>query len=85
VLQANFIILAVLGIVTAIISIYYYINVVIHLYMQGKGDSAPVPGADLAIGLAGMVILGAILWLGIMPEPLLRVISSVVAALPAPG
>ena len=28
---------------------------------------------------------GAILWLGLLPEPLLRVISSVVAALPAPG
>ena len=85
VLQANFTILAVLGIATAIISIYYYINVVIHLYMQGKGDGAAVPGTDLAIGLAGMVILAAILWLGIMPEPLLRVISSVVAALPTPG
>ena len=85
VLQANFIILAVLGIVTAIISIYYYINVVIHLYMQEKGDGAAVPGADLAIGLAGAVILAAILWLGIMPEPLLQVISSIVAALPKPG
>jgi NADH-quinone oxidoreductase subunit N len=85
VLQANFVILAVLGIVTAIISIYYYINVVIHLYMQANSDGPAVPGADLAIGLAGAVILGAILWLGIMPEPFLRVISSVVAALPTPG
>ena len=85
VLQANFTILAVLGIATAIISIYYYINVVIHLYMQEKGEAAAVPGTDLAIGLAGMVILAVILWLGIMPEPLLQVISSVVAALPTPG
>ena len=72
VLQANFIILAVLGIATVIVSIYYYINVVIHLYMQEKGDSAAVPGTDLAIGLAGAVILAAILWLGIMPESLLQ-------------
>ena len=85
VLQANFIILAVLGIATAIISIYYYINVVIHLYMQEKGDSPAVPGTDPAIGLAGAVILAVILWLGIMPEPWLQVISSVVAALPTPG
>jgi NADH-quinone oxidoreductase subunit N len=85
VLQANFTILAVLGIITAIISIYFYINVVIHLYMPGKGDGAAVPAADLATGVAGAVILAAILWLGIMPEPWLRVISSVVAALPTPG
>ena len=85
VLQANFTVLAVLGLVTAIISIYYYMNVVIHLYMQEKGDGAAVPGAGLAIGLAGAAILATILWLGLMPEPLLRVISSVVAALPTPG
>jgi hypothetical protein len=30
-------------------------------------------------------ILAVILWLGIMPKPLLRVIPSVVAALPEPG
>ena len=44
VLQANFIILAVLGIATVIVSIYYYINVVVHLYMHEKGDSPAVPG-----------------------------------------
>lgn len=81
VLQANFFTLAVLGLVTAIISLYYYMHVVIYLYMQEKGDGAAVPGADLAIGLAGATIL----WLGLMPEPLLRVISSVVAALSTPG
>jgi NADH-quinone oxidoreductase subunit N len=85
VLQANFVILAILGIATAIISIYYYINVVIHLYMQGEGVGASVPGVDPAIGLAGTVILAVILWLGILPEPLLRVINSIVAALPQAG
>ncbi len=44
VLHANFIILAVLGIATVIVSIYYYINVVVHLYMHEKGDGAAVPG-----------------------------------------
>ena len=52
--------------------------------MHEKGDSAPVPGTDLAIGLAGAMILAAILWLGIMPESLLSVISSIVHALPKP-
>ena len=84
VLHAHFIILAVLGIATVIVSIYYYINVVVHLYMHEKGDSAAAPGTDLAIGLAGAMILAAILWLGIMPESLLSVISSIVQALPKP-
>jgi NADH-quinone oxidoreductase subunit N len=85
VLRANFTLLGVLGIATAIISIYYYINVVIRLYMPRQGDGAAVPAADLGIGLAGMVILAAILWLGLMPEPWLRVITSIAAALPTPG
>jgi NADH-quinone oxidoreductase subunit N len=84
VLQANFIVLAVLGMVTVIVSIYYYVNVVVHLYMQEKGDAATVPGSGLAIGLAGAIILVAILGLGIMPESLLSVISSIVQALPKP-
>jgi NADH-quinone oxidoreductase subunit N len=84
VLQANFIILAVLGMVTVIVSIYYYINVVVHLYMHEKGDSPAVPGTGLAIGLAGAMILAVILGLGIMPESLLQLISSIVSAWPKP-
>jgi hypothetical protein len=34
---------------------------------------------------ADFIILAVILWLGIRPKPLLRVIPSVVAALPRPG
>lgn len=56
----------------------------IRLYMQEKGETAAVPGADLASGLAGFVILAAILGLGIMPEFWLRLIAPIVAAPPQP-
>ncbi|MFZ5449480.1 MAG: NADH-quinone oxidoreductase subunit N [Thermodesulfobacteriota bacterium] len=84
VLNANFITLAVLGMLTAIISVYYYINFVIHLYMHERGPGIPVPGVDPGIGLAGALILAAILWLGILPDPLLQAISAIAAALPKP-
>lgn len=84
VLHAHFIILAVLGIFTVIVSIYYYINFLIHLYMHERGAGTPVARADLAIGLACAVILVTILWLGIIPDSLLRVISTITAALPKP-
>jgi NADH-quinone oxidoreductase subunit N len=87
VLHAHFIILAVLGILTVIVSIYYYINFLIHLYMHERCDpSAPacvlIPHADLAIGLACAVVLLGILWLGVIPDSLLQVISGIAANLP---
>ncbi|MFA5111138.1 MAG: NADH-quinone oxidoreductase subunit N [Desulfobaccales bacterium] len=83
VLRADFIILAVLGILTVIVSIYYYMNVVVHLYMREQGAGTPVFAADLAIGLACGVILIAILGLGIIPDSLLHLISGLAAALPS--
>jgi NADH-quinone oxidoreductase subunit N len=85
VLQANFIILAVLGIITVILSLYYYFKVVIHLYLHETGEPPAVPRTDLAIGLAGAVILAAIMGLGVLPGSLLQVIASIMAALPPPG
>ncbi len=84
VLRADFTILAVLGILTVILSIYYYMNVVVHLYLHERGSPPPVFAADPAIGLACAVILAAILWLGIIPDSLLNLISGIAAALPPP-
>jgi NADH-quinone oxidoreductase subunit N len=89
VLHAHFITLAVLGIITVIVSIYYYINFLIHLYMHERCDpSAPacvlVPPAGLAIGLACAAILVGIFWLGLLPDSLLQVLLNLVTALPKP-
>jgi NADH-quinone oxidoreductase subunit N len=84
VLNAKFIALAVIGMLTVILSIYYYINFVVHLYMHERRAGTPVPPADLAIGLAGAMILLGVLWLGVIPDSLLQVISSIAAALSKP-
>jgi NADH:ubiquinone oxidoreductase subunit 2 (subunit N) len=84
VLNAQFITLAVVGMLTVIISIYYYINFVVHLYMHERHHPARIPGSDVAIGLACAAILLGILWLGIIPDSLLQVISGIAANLPKP-
>jgi NADH-quinone oxidoreductase subunit N len=83
VLQANFVGLAVIGILTVIISIFFYLKVVVALYMRPQEKGLVLPGVDIPIGLAGAVILMLLLWLGVMPAPLLALIGRVVAALPA--
>jgi NADH-quinone oxidoreductase subunit N len=82
VLQADFPVLAVIGILTVIISISFYMKVVVYLYMQPTGRPVPVPGPDLSIRLAGAVIFLLIIWLGVAPSPLFAVIARVIASLP---
>jgi NADH-quinone oxidoreductase subunit N len=81
VVDANYLALAVIGMITVIISIYFYMKVVVALYMRPAAAGAVPPGADPGIGLACSVVGVMIFWLGIFPEPLFRVISRVVAAL----
>jgi NADH-quinone oxidoreductase subunit N len=83
VLHANYPALAVIGILTVIISIYFYLKVVVSLYMHPPAAGVVIPGADPGIRVAGALILLAILWLGIMPSPLLTLIGRLVAALPS--
>lgn len=77
VIKAGFVVLAVIGVVTAIISIYYYFKVLVSLYMRPAFRELTFPPVDLGIGLAGAVIFLAILWLGVNPSSLLAVITSI--------
>jgi len=81
--KAGYPVLAVLGILTAIVSIYYYVRVVVLLFM-----SLPECGAmPLREGLSERVATGGVLalvvCLGILPSPLLALITRIVAAWPA--
>jgi NADH-quinone oxidoreductase subunit N len=75
----NLVILALLGIVTAIISIYYYLKVVVILYM-GRETAADQrlekPGR--AALLACLVVAGGIFWFGLLPSSLLHVVAGLV-------
>jgi NADH-quinone oxidoreductase subunit N len=82
VIKAKFIILAVIGILTAIISIYYYFKVLVALYLRPVSRELQIPRLDFGIGLAGATILIAIVWLGVNPSSLLGVITNIAAFLP---
>ena len=84
VLRADYAGLAVIGILTVIIAIYYYMKVVIAMYMRPAAPGLTVPGVDLAGRLAGAVILAAIIFLGLWPSPLFTLTARMAAALPLP-
>lgn len=77
VLQADFILLAVIGIIAVMISIYVYFKVLVTLYMHPAGAKLDIPPADPGVYLAGAVIAGLIFWLGLMPAPFLAKMSSI--------
>jgi len=81
VLQARFIVLAALGIVTVMVSIYFYFKVIVALFMQPMGRKPVTPDLDLFARIAGIVVLILILWLGLLPSSLLSVIERIVSSL----
>ena len=73
-IEGGFVGLALIGIVAAIISIYFYLKVIVALYMR-PAEAIPTPiEVGFPAHLATTAILILILWLGILPSPLLDII-----------
>ena len=81
VLEARFVLLAVLGIATVIVSISYYFRVIVTLFMQPAEKRPATPDLDVFARIAAIVVFVLILWLGLMPSPLLSIIDQSVPLL----
>jgi NADH-quinone oxidoreductase subunit N len=64
---------AFIGILTSIVSVYYYLRVVYYLYMKepAEGHEVAATGGVFALGALTIVVIG-ILAIGIYPSPLFR-------------
>jgi len=82
-IKANETGLALVGIAGSVVSVYYYLRVLVHFYMREVPEPGPTPSAtrspQLAIGVALSVV--AILVLGIFPSSWVHVGSRAIAAL----
>jgi NADH-quinone oxidoreductase subunit N len=81
VLQARFLGLAAIGIVTVIVSIYFYFKIIVALFMQPMERKPVTPDLDLFARIAGIAVLIAILWLGLLPASFLSVMPPIVSSL----
>lgn len=77
VLNANFLVLAAVGIATVIISIFFYLKVVVSLYMHPKAEGVEVPESDFSNSVACGIVLVVIYWLGIAPAPFFGLIGRI--------
>jgi NADH-quinone oxidoreductase subunit N len=79
--QADLIGLAVLGVLTSVVSVFFYLRLVVQMYMVDERAPGHRPTAP-ALATAGMLIaLGVVFYLGVMPGQLLSIAADSVASI----
>ena len=74
-------VLAVIGVVAAILSVYVYLKVIVVMFMKPKKDIAITSGFGTAARFAFAVILFGVIWAGVFPSPLQTLISRIIASI----
>jgi NADH-quinone oxidoreductase subunit N len=68
---AGFYGLAIIGVLTSVVSVYYYLRIVVMMYMSER-DARPVPPPVTGVALAGLVVsMVGVLYLGVLPARVL--------------
>ncbi len=79
-MSAGYVWLSIIGILTAIISVYYYLRVVVFMYMREEEKqaltAAAFPAVDFPAGFALAALSAIVIYLGIFPGKLLDLIAS---------
>jgi NADH-quinone oxidoreductase subunit N len=75
--------LTIVGVVTSMISLYYYLRVIVSMYFEGDGDGA-APALDMASRVALLLCAAAVLVFGFFPQLLFGIFSSLPAGLSHP-
>lgn len=79
--QQNLISLAVLGVLTSVVSVFFYLRIVVMMYMVDEKVPGKRPAVP-SVAMAGMLLaLAAVFYLGILPGSLLRLAADSVAAI----
>ena len=76
--------LAVLGVVNSVVSAYYYVRVIRVMFTGDAESSERIPTA-LAGRFALLVAAAVVVWLGVLPNPVLAAAESAVSSIPGIG
>jgi NADH-quinone oxidoreductase subunit N len=80
-LQQGFVALTVLGVLTSVVSVFFYLRIVVMMYMVEDKEPIRRPAVP-ALALTGMLIaLAAVFYLGVLPGELIALAKSSVAAI----
>mgnify|MGYP001819404172 CR=1 FL=1 len=82
VVKAGYTWLAVVGVLTSAISLYYYFGIVVNMYLKPSEDETPMPLKAPALVGAIVICAGITLLLGLLPESLVDFAANSILAVP---
>jgi len=73
--------LAIIGMLTSVVSVFFYIRVVVMMYMADRGD-VPAPARIGGLGMAALTVaIAAIFYLGVLPTQVLNLAAASIATI----
>ena len=73
--------LAIIGVLTSVVSVFFYLRVVVMMYMTER-DGTPAPAAISAIGIAALAVaIVAIFALGVVPTPVIELANQSISTI----
>jgi NADH-quinone oxidoreductase subunit N len=79
--RAGYLGLAIIGVLTSVISVFFYLRVVVMMYMSPASAQAPTPSVSRGALAVLSVSVAAIFYLGILPTRVLDLASSSIATM----
>jgi NADH-quinone oxidoreductase subunit N len=73
--------LAIIGVLTSVVSVFFYLRVVVMIYMADR-TGAPVPARVNMVGMAALTLsIAAIFYLGVLPAPVMNFAAESIATI----
>jgi NADH-quinone oxidoreductase subunit N len=73
--------LAIIGVLTSVVSVFFYLRVVVMMYMADR-TGAPVPARVNMVGMAALTLsIAAIFYLGVLPAPVMNFAAESIATI----
>jgi NADH-quinone oxidoreductase subunit N len=74
-LQSNLVVLTIIGVINSAIGAYYYLRLIVVMYMREPQEDVPVTSIPLPLAAALGIALVATVYLGVLPESVLRFVQ----------
>ena len=74
--------LAIIGVLTSVISVFFYLRVVVMMYMADREGALPLPVVVTRVGMAALTVaIVAIFYLGVLPTQVLNLAAESIATI----